>query len=188
VVGYEGYYEVSDLGRVRSLDRVATRSGGSHPRPIRGQVLAIQTRDNGSGYTTQAISLSREGQRRARSVHALVIASFVGPRPAGAEVCHNNGDGTDNRLLNLRYDSRSGNVLDTVRHGTHRQAARTHCPRGHLLIEPNLRPHDLTLGFRNCRSCDMARLAIRRARRAGRPYDMQRLSDDRYAKLMRSSA
>jgi len=53
-------------------------------------------------------------------VHHLVLGVFVGPRPEGTVACHNNGDGYDNRVENLRWDTRKANAADTVRHGVHR--------------------------------------------------------------------
>ena len=47
-----------------------------------------------------------------------MIESFVGPAPAGMECCHENGNETDDRLSNLRWDTHSGNLLDRRRHGT----------------------------------------------------------------------
>lgn len=47
-----------------------------------------------------------------------MLAAFVGPCPEGLEVCHLDGDPLNNRLSNLRYDTRSANNLDKVGHGT----------------------------------------------------------------------
>lgn len=49
-------------------------------------------------------------------VHDMVLAAFVGPKPAGLEVCHWNGIRGDNRLDNLRYDTRKANAQDRERH------------------------------------------------------------------------
>ena len=48
------------------------------------------------------------------------------------------GDPSNNRLENLRWDTRSENMLDINRYGCHPNTARTHCPRQHLLVMPNL--------------------------------------------------
>jgi hypothetical protein len=76
----------------------------------------------------------------------------VGPRPEGLEGCHWNDDPTDNRVDNLRWGTRSANVLDSVRNGTHHMARRTHCPQGHAYTPENtyLYPPD---GRRACREC-----------------------------------
>lgn len=52
-------------------------------------------------------------------VHRLVLEWFVGPCPEGMEACHNDGDSTNNRLDNLRWDTRKANIIDSVKHGTH---------------------------------------------------------------------
>lgn len=54
-------------------------------------------------------------------VHQRVLLAFVGPRPDGCDACHNNGVRQDNRLANLRWDSRSGNHADMAKHGTARR-------------------------------------------------------------------
>ena len=77
------------------------------------------------------ISLRQNGRYVNTTVHALMALTFIGPRPPGLQVCHNNGDGFDNRLTNLRYDTPSANNLDQVRHGTHSESSRTHCDNGH---------------------------------------------------------
>ena len=68
------------------------------------------------GY--QLINLKTALGRRTIRIHRLVLETYVGPCPEGMEACHNNGDSFDNRLENLRWDTRSANNLDAVRHGT----------------------------------------------------------------------
>jgi hypothetical protein len=63
------------------------------------------------------IVLSTGGQRKGMFVHVLMLLAFVGPRPLGADACHNNTDKSDNRLSNLRWASRSDNLIDTIRAG-----------------------------------------------------------------------
>lgn len=52
-------------------------------------------------------------------VHQLVLEAFVGPRPEGMECCHNDGNGANSRLSNLRWDTHAANVQDAIRHGAH---------------------------------------------------------------------
>lgn len=52
-----------------------------------------------------------------KPVHQLVMQTFIGPTPDGSEVLHKNGDPTDNRLANLRYGTRTDNILDVYRQG-----------------------------------------------------------------------
>ncbi len=65
-----------------------------------------------------AVRLYRPGENITRCVHLIVLEAFVGPRPDGMEACHNNGDNTDNRASNLRWDTHRENILDKFRHGT----------------------------------------------------------------------
>ncbi|MGX9346643.1 NUMOD4 motif-containing HNH endonuclease [Microbacterium sp. KNMS] len=162
IPGYEGLYEVSSAGEVRSLDRVRASDGAL----IRGRVLS---QGQYGGY--RQVNLSRGGVVTKHRIHSLVLSTFVGPRPHGAEGCHNDGDPSNNRLENLRWGSRSANAIDSVRHGTHGRIQRTHCPRGHRLEVPNLVSTFLKQGRRNCRSCAAER---NRARRAGEPFSQDR--------------
>lgn len=66
----------------------------------------------------RSVVLCRGGKHLNRYVHRLVLETFVGPRPLGMECCHYNGDPSDNRLENLRWDTKSANAKDAVRHGT----------------------------------------------------------------------
>lgn len=113
------HYEVSDFGRVRSLDRVRPmrlKSGQMGSRRHKGVLLKPGTVKSGH----QLVVLDG----RSRLVHALVLTAFVGPRPPGHESLHNDGVASNNRLTNLRWGTRSENVLDAVRHGTYRNNPR----------------------------------------------------------------
>lgn len=110
VVGYEGQYEVSDLGRVRGLDRfVRSKSGGR--RFVRGRLLKPTAR-NQYGHLKVVLS----GQK-ARTIHSLVAEAFLGPRPPGMVTRHLNGVRTDNRAENLAYGTISQNHRDCYEYG-----------------------------------------------------------------------
>lgn len=105
IPGYEGRYQVSDEGRVRSLPhrvRLVAR-GKETTRLSPGRLLRPGRKT--SGHVTVAL-----GKGNSRQVHQLVLESFLGPRPDGCEVLHLNHDPADNRLVNLRYGSRSENL------------------------------------------------------------------------------
>lgn len=95
-------------------------------------------------------------------VHRLVLLAFVGP-PAtnSAEVCHIDGNPANNQLANLRWGSSSENKADQVRHGTHRNASKTHCPSGHAYDDKNTYFYPDT-GNRDCRACARERSRERR--------------------------
>lgn len=110
VVGYEGRYEVSNLGRVRSLDRIITEKTG-RKRKRKGQILSPTVMRN--GYASIYLPV-----RKMKYVHALVAEAFLGPRPNGYDVMHLNGKRTDNVLSNLRYGTRSENAISTYSYGS----------------------------------------------------------------------
>lgn len=108
VPGYEGYYEVSDRGSVRSVDRVTTHGRRRKSQPIRGNYA--------KGYLL--VQLNKDGEVRMAGVHTLVAAAFIGPRPDGLHVCHNDGQRDNNVLSNLRYGTPESNQADRKLHGT----------------------------------------------------------------------
>ena len=152
VLGYEGIYEVSDIGSVRSLDRIVKYSNGREQRHP-AKILKAGTLVH--GYPT--VCLAKNGTRKTRYVHSLVLESFVGERPIGMEACHRDDVSTNNRLTNLRWDTPSSNRQDIVRNGNNFESNKTHCPRGHKLIGSNLSNADVKRGKRVCRSCSNAR-------------------------------
>jgi hypothetical protein len=117
VVGFEGLYEVSDLGRVRSLDRILTverlnwRDGTpqklSYPR--KGRLL--KTNPNMKGYPR--VTLLANGPTIV--VHQLVLNAFVGICPEGLQGLHANDIKSDNRLSNLSWGTPSQNQLDAIK-------------------------------------------------------------------------
>lgn len=109
------------------------------------------------------VKLRKDGIIRSRYVHHLVLEAFVGPRPDGTEACHWNDVPDDNRLVNLRWATKSENRLDCVRNGNDANARKTHCLRGHEFTEENTRPYD---GRRHCRACQRIHDAAYKARRA----------------------
>ena len=112
VPGYEGFYEVSDLGRVRSLSRPR------HPgRVLKGRPLP------GSGY--MQVILSVGGVKHLHYIHRLVAAAFIGPCPEGQEVRHlPDRDRKNNTLANLAYGTHLENMADQIEHGTRIEGSR----------------------------------------------------------------
>lgn len=106
VVGYEGWYSVSNMGRVR---RDAPGQGTFAPR-----VLTIHA--HRPGY--QLVTFSRDGKaRHANTVHSVVAEAFMPPRPAGHQINHKNGNKRDNRLENLEYVTPKENTHHALRMG-----------------------------------------------------------------------
>jgi hypothetical protein len=109
IVGLEGYFEVSDLGRIRSLPKLDAIG-----RRVPTKVL------NGARLTGRYyyIRMRCNGRTAHRAVHHLVLEAFVGPRPKGMHGCHEDRCVANNALSNLRWDTPKGNAADKVRHGT----------------------------------------------------------------------
>lgn len=105
VKGYEGKYEVSSEGRVRSLDR------GKVP----GRMLSL--RNEGHGY--KQVALYDEGKRVDKRVHVLVAEAFIGPGPTGCEVNHRNGNKADNSMGNLEWTTHDENMDHAFVTGLH---------------------------------------------------------------------
>lgn len=120
VVGYEGRYEVSNLGRVRSKTRhwqQRSRSGSYYEYRKIGRMLKPGVSSN--GYPTVTL-----GRRNSKTVHSLVAAAFIGPCPREQEVRHKNGVRSDPRVANLEYGTRTENIKDAIKHGTWMTPAR----------------------------------------------------------------
>lgn len=108
--GIEGFYEVSNLGRVRSTTRtrlVKNRYGGFSPRTDAGKILA--TYDNGNGYAYISLKLGRK--RKNYYVHRLVASSFL-PTPTieNAVVDHKDHNRMNNCASNLQWVTQKENV------------------------------------------------------------------------------
>lgn len=119
IKGYEGLYQVSDLGRVKSLDKKVTDSIGRE-KLYKGQLLNACTQ---KGRKRKLVFLTHKGKRKTVFVHKLVMQAFVG-EPNGLEVCHTDGDEGNNELSNLRYDTKSENQIDMYRYGSKSSAGK----------------------------------------------------------------
>jgi hypothetical protein len=108
VVGYEGVYEVSNLGRVKRI------LPASHTRA--GRIVKATTYGNGKKYLR--VSLSRNNKRISVQIHKLVALAFLGPRPDGMTINHIDTDPTNNRDTNLEYVTFLGNYWHARKNGT----------------------------------------------------------------------
>lgn len=114
IPGYEGKYQVSNMGRVKSLSREihSKNQNGEFTWISRERMLRPGKHDKG-GH----LSVVLNDPRKTCMVHQLVMLAFVGPPPERMCVLHANGNASDNRLGNLRYDTQSENVYDVYRQG-----------------------------------------------------------------------
>lgn len=163
IPGFEGWYEVSDRGRIRGVDRMV-RYGAT--RLAHAGVILNPSHSSKQGYLK--VTLHKDGTPKQRSVHRLVLEAFVGPRPTGMVCRHLNGDHLDNRVENLAWGTQAENIADELKHGTHPHARKTHCKWGHELTPDNVRtPSNRPAHHRYCRKCMKRRNDARKSTRIG---------------------
>lgn len=120
IAGFEGLYEVSDLGRVRSLDRVVQCDGGPHAglvtKHYRGRMLALTPSEQ--GYIN--VHLSGNGQHYTGGVHVLVAREFI-PNPRNLPEVDHKTKGkaakSDNRVTNLQWVTSARNIQKSFEQG-----------------------------------------------------------------------
>lgn len=160
VVGYEGLYEVSDHGNVRSLDRWTTGPSGKCRRRY-GKAMKINLK---RGHYPM-VQLCNNGTVRGKSVHRLVASAFIGV-PENAEelhVCHYDGDRENNHVSNLRWDTAAANYLDQIRHGRDtasrpKRPPMMVCQRGHRMTPDNVWLYQEGKHLkRRCKACQRLR-------------------------------
>lgn len=101
-MNWEGWYEVSNLGKIRRI------------KQGRGARVGQQRRQKISREGYRHVALMRDGHRQDCTVHSLVTAAFIGPRPEGHEINHKNLDKGDNRVENLEYVTPDANKAHAV--------------------------------------------------------------------------
>lgn len=117
VVGLEGRYQVSNFGQIKAVERTAEVifRGKPYLKTLREKVFHPSL--HGFGYPQ--VNLVRPcGSRYSVSLHTLIARAFLGEKPEGMYVCHNDGDPGNCRADNLRYDTQKGNMDDRAKHGT----------------------------------------------------------------------
>lgn len=135
---FDGEYEISNLGRLRRID---------------GKMMQPHIDDQ--GYPRTRI------KGKPRRIRRLVAIAFVAGRADGLEVCYNDGDKLNAAASNLRWDTRSSNMLDVVKHGGHNFASRDVCGNGHPYSEraPMMRAGRARI----CRTCAYAARDVSKA-------------------------
>lgn len=111
IEGYEGIYQVSDMGRIKSMAREKRNKWGTF---MVGEMIMKPIIDR-NGYRT--IRLAKEGKQKAAFIHRLVLSAFVRSPGVGDDCNHKDGDKGNNSLSNLEWVSRSQNVAHAERFG-----------------------------------------------------------------------
>lgn len=118
IAGFEGFYDVSNMGRVWSAKTAKLLQGAA----ARG---------------CSRVTLFAKKRARYAAIHQLVLEAFVGPRPPGMECCHNDGNPANNHVENLRWDTHASNMADMIRHGS--------SPRGCRNASAKLTPEQVAI-------------------------------------------
>ena len=144
VVGYEGIYEVSDTGKVRSLTRKVEDSLG-RIRTIAGQPK--KTWIDKGGYVRA--ELCKDDKREGIGVHQLVAMAFLPTDREYVEVMHKDHNPQNNQLSNLEWGTHLENIRATIEAGRYGNGntVKVRCPRGHEYSGKNSR------GDRICKIC-----------------------------------
>lgn len=113
VAGYIGLYQVSNLGRIRSLDRVVRRKDGRH-QSYAGRILSPF---HGTSNRYYQVQLSKDGSPKKMLVHRIVAAAFIHEIPDGYEVNHIDGDVQNNAACNLAIVLHQQNIDHSIAMG-----------------------------------------------------------------------
>ena len=106
IKGYEGFYQVSNIGKIRSVDRLVHNPRYGFQK-LKGKLLSASP--NSHGYPQ--IGLTQKGKRKTLKVHSLVALYFLDKISNKNEVNHKDGDKLNNRVENLEWCTRSENIL-----------------------------------------------------------------------------
>lgn len=104
IKGFEGYYQISSMGNVRSLDRYRKASHNSQSL-IKGHILSLHLSRN--GYVVADLHKNKKHTRK--EVHRLVAEAFINNPDNLPEINHKDEDKTNNQISNLEWCTRSYN-------------------------------------------------------------------------------
>jgi hypothetical protein len=113
IPGYEGYYQVSNIGRIKGLERKVPHPTCGGEMTVHEKILSLQT----TSTQVKQVSLSRNGNTKRPSVHRLVAAAFI-PNPKKKPcINHKDGDRTNNKVNNLEWCTHSENTIHAYENG-----------------------------------------------------------------------
>tara|TARA_R110002020_G_scaffold155071_1_gene335883 strand:+ start:318 stop:851 length:534 start_codon:yes stop_codon:yes gene_type:complete len=127
IAGIEEYYQASNLGNIRSKDRVVSKYSALCNKKVKqkykGRLLSCKPNSNGYVYVHLSISKNKFNLHVARGV----LLAFAGHPPSeDMECCHNDGNPSNNNIENLRWDTHKENNRDRIRHGTYSRGVNHH--------------------------------------------------------------
>ena len=149
---YEGLYEASSLGRIKSCARIVVYPDGKVYNK-KDKILKeyLRKKDN-----RPQVTLYLKNKKQNFSVHKLICTSFHGPAN-GLWALHKDGNPNNNAVDNLYWGTQSDNELDKVSHGKHWESNKVYCPIGHQLGKDNNVIGEERRNGRSCLACSRAR-------------------------------
>ncbi|NMH83265.1 NUMOD4 domain-containing protein [Heyndrickxia coagulans] len=114
ILGFKGFYQVSDYGRVRSLDRLVWNKANQCYQKTKGQILKGKITRH--GYVEVYLS-DKNNKKHYLLVHRIVAEAFISNPVNKPQVNHLNGVKTDNRAANLEWSTRKENVEHALKTG-----------------------------------------------------------------------
>lgn len=102
------------MKRIKDFEDYLVDSEGNVYREVKGKVKQIKGTVTSQGY--RGVTLSKYSKPHLKTVHRLVLETYVGECPKGEEACHYDGNPLNNTLSNLRWDTVSNNARDRIRH------------------------------------------------------------------------
>jgi len=121
IEGYEGYYQVSNMGRVRSVDRVVENNKGGYCQ-LKGRLLKFHTTKK--GY--HRVNLNKNGKIKYFLVHRLVTQAFISNPESKPQVNHIDGVKTNNNVSNLEWCTPSENIKHSFESGLNNNKGERH--------------------------------------------------------------
>lgn len=131
IVGYEGYYQVSDTGQIKSVGRIVYRKGHGGFKTVKEKVLPTYFDNN--GY--QIAFLSKNGMRKTVKVHRLVAFAFIPVVDNKTYVNHKDGDKSNNKVDNLEWCTCSENIQHADKIGLRKCASGENNPKSKKVID-----------------------------------------------------
>lgn len=113
IPGYEGYYQASNLGNIKSVERTVNQRNGG--KQVKKEHLLKPSKNKTHSY--YSVVLSKKGKRKSCLIHRLVWLAFNGPIPEGFEINHKDENSFNNNLVNLNLLSHK----DNINWGTHNE-------------------------------------------------------------------
>ena len=144
ILGYEGYYEISNFGNVRSLDIVENINGGKRKR--KGKLRKLSIKDNGYYF----LILYKNNVSKNLYIHRLVMENFSKEIPDGYEVNHIDGNKANNHISNLEIVTHQENIVHSYENNLSKRAEKHSQSKlsneDVFFIRKNYKPFDTEFG------------------------------------------